>query len=306
MSYPIQNHSRELVLQPGQYFGPYQIERMLGEGAVAVAYSARAQDGRMVALKILKPSAAQQAKLRQLFRNEYQLAAGLRHPGIVQVYELGEAEGLPYIAMALVNGPTLESYLTKSKTLGETASVEIARQLALTLDYIHRQGIVHRDLKPANILIDTDGKALVFDFGAAIRLQGAQPADFAGLYGTPAFAAPEQIRSTPELDGRADLYSLGIILYRMLSGRKPFYGDRNELLEAQLNEMPPKPSDFAYVSPELEAVILKALAKSPTERYQSGAEFAAALQAAKLEPPPERISFTRRIADWFRGEPATP
>lgn len=305
MSHPIQEHSRELVLQPRQRFGQYQIDRMLGAGAVAVAYRARAQDGRLVALKILKPAAAKQAKIRQLFRNEYQLAARLHHPGIVQVYELGEAEGLPYIAMALVDGPTLESYVSPRKPLGETASVAIASQLALTLDYIHSQGIVHRDLKPANVLIDPNGRALLFDFGAALNLQQADPADYEGIYGTPAFAAPEQIRSSPALDGRADLYSLGVIVYRMLSGRKPFYGERNELLEAQLHQSPPKPSAFAYVSPELEAIVLKALAKSPEKRFQTGAEFSAALQAAKLEPPPEQISFTRRIADWFRGEPAT-
>jgi serine/threonine protein kinase len=248
--------------------------------------------------------AANQPNLRRLFRNEYQLAARLRHPGIVQVYEMGEIDGHPYIAMMLVQGMTLEAYLAANPKLGETASVEIGRQVALALDYVHEQGIVHRDLKPANILISNDGRAYLFDFGASLNRRTAAPEEFHGIYGTPAFLAPEQIRSSADLDGRADLYSLGVILYRMVSGRKPFYGSRNEVLEAHLQEAPPPPSKFAYVSPELEAVILKAIAKDPADRFQSGAKLAAALQAAKLEPPPERLPIGQRILEWFRGAPA--
>jgi serine/threonine protein kinase len=304
MSHPVSGPPVVAPLQPGQRFGGYQIEKQLGVGAMAVAYSARAEDGRMVALKVLTPAAANQPNLRRLFRNEYQLAARLRHPGIVQVYEMGEIDGHPYIAMMLVQGMTLEAYLAANPKLGETASVEIGRQVALALDYVHEQGIVHRDLKPANILISNDGRAYLFDFGASLNRRTAAPEEFHGIYGTPAFLAPEQIRSSADLDGRADLYSLGVILYRMVSGRKPFYGSRNEVLEAHLQEAPPPPSKFAYVSPELEAVILKAIAKDPADRFQSGAKLAAALQAAKLEPPPERLPIGQRILEWFRGAPA--
>jgi eukaryotic-like serine/threonine-protein kinase len=304
MSYAVNGYAAPPPLQPMQRFGPYQIEQKLGAGAVAVVYSAHSQDGRQVALKVLNPDAAKQPKFRKLLRNEYQMVARLHHPGVVQVYDLGEIDGHAYMAMELVQGPTLEEYMTAHGTLGETAAVAIVQQLARTLDYVHQQGVVHRDLKPANVLISRDGRALLFDFGAALNLRTATPEELAGIYGTPAFLSPEQIRSSADLDGRADLYSLGVILYRLVSGRKPFYGGRSEVLEAHLHQTPPKPSAFAYVSPELEAVILKAIAKAPEERFQTGAEFAAALQAAKLEPPPERLPLTQRILGWIRGTPA--
>lgn len=303
MSYAANGYASAGTLSPLQRFGPYQIERALGAGAVATVYSARGPDGRQVALKVLNPFAAGQPKVRRLFRNEYQLLSRLRHPGIVPVYDAGEIDGQPYMAMALVQGPTLEEYLAGKSSLGETASVEIARQIALTLDYVHQQGIVHRDLKPGNILISRDGRALLFDFGAALNRNNPAPEDAEGIYGTPAFVAPEQIANNEEIDGRADLYALGIILYRLVCGRKPFYGSRGEVLEAHLHETPPPPSSFAYVSPELEAVILKAIAKEPAARFQSGAEFAAALQAARLEPPPERVPIAQRMIRWIRGAP---
>jgi serine/threonine protein kinase len=305
MTYATDGYAGANLLNPLQRFGPYQIERALGAGAVAVVYSAT-QDGRQVALKVLNPYAAGQPKIRQLFRNEYQLASRLRHPGVVQVFDAGEIDGHPYIAMSLVHGTTLEEYLAANPTLGETASIDIARQVALTLDYVHGQGIVHRDLKPGNILISRDGRALLFDFGTALNLNAPPPPGIEGIYGTPAFLAPEQIRDSAAIDGRADLYSLGVVLYRMVAGRKPFYGSRSEVLEAHLHQPPPPPSEFAYVSPELEATILKALAKEPADRYQTGQEFAEALEAVKLEPPPERVPIGQRILGWLRRAPAAP
>jgi eukaryotic-like serine/threonine-protein kinase len=305
MTYASDGYAGASPLNPLQRFGPYQIERALGAGAVAVVYRAT-QDGRQVALKVLNPYAAGQAKIRQLFRNEYQLASRLRHPGVVQVFDAGEIEGYPYMAMTLVQGTTLEEYLATNPILGETASIDIARQVALTLDYVHQQAIVHRDLKPGNILISRDGRALLFDFGTALNLNAPPPPGIDGIYGTPAFLAPEQIRNSAEIDGRADLYSLGVVLYRMVAGRKPFYGSRSEVLEAHLHQPPPPPSEFAYVSPELEAAILKALAKERADRYQTGQEFADALQAVKLEPPPERVPIGQRILGWLRGAPVAP
>jgi serine/threonine-protein kinase len=205
--------------------------------------------------------------------------------------------------MALVEGMTLEEFLSKNRTLGETASVKIAKQVAQALDYVHQHGVIHRDLKPANILISQDGRALLFDFGAALNRNTPPLVAMDGIYGTPAFLAPEQIRDSQSVDGRADLYSLGVILYRMVSGRKPFYGGRDELLEAHLHQPPPPPSEFAYVSPELEAVILKAIRKDPTQRFQTGAEFAAALDEVELKPPPERVALPQRILQWIRGAP---
>jgi serine/threonine protein kinase len=301
MSYALNGPANESPLRPDQRFGRYQVEKVLGAGALAVVYRARLQDGRFVALKVLKPAASRQAKLRQLLRNEYELTARLHHPGLVEVFEAGEIDGHPYIAMALVQGPTLEEYLLRHKTLGETASIKIARQIALALDYIHEHGIIHRDLKPANILISNEGRALLFDFGAALNRKVPPQTKADGIYGTPAFLAPEQILDSQAVDGRADLYSLGVILYRMVSGERPFYGSRAELLEAQLHQTPPPPSEYAYVSPQFEALILKALAKDPAQRFQSGAELIAALDAVQLTPP--RTGIPQRIFGWLRGAP---
>jgi eukaryotic-like serine/threonine-protein kinase len=303
MSHPVHSYAGVGLLHPLQQFGPYQIERKLGEGAVSVVYSARGQDGQQVALKVLSPAAASQPKIRRLFRQEYQILSRLRYPGVVPVYEYGEQEGRPYMAMALIVGYTLEEFLATHKTIGEMAAITIAQQVATTLDFVHAQGIVHRDLKPANILIDGGRRAMLFDFGAA-RDGQIPDQEEEGIYGTPSFLAPEQIRNDAAIDGRADLYALGIILYRMVSGRRPFYGSRQEILDAHLQEIPPKPSKFGYVSAETEAVILKAIAKDPEQRFQTGAEFAAALEEAKVAAPPlENSSFPQRILQWFRGAP---
>ncbi|MBX2999191.1 MAG: serine/threonine protein kinase [Caldilineaceae bacterium] len=303
MSHPLQGYAGAGLLHPLQQFGPYQIERKLGEGAVSVVYSARGQDGQQVALKVLSPAAASQPRIRTLFRQEYQILSRLRYPGIVPVYEYGEQQGRPYIAMALIKGQTLEDFLTTHKTIGEMAALTIAQQVATTLDFIHAQGIVHRDLKPANILIDQERRALLFDFGAALDRQMSTQED-EGIYGTPSFLSPEQIRNDAAIDGRADLYALGIILYRMVSGRRPFYGSRQEILDAHLQESPTKPSKFGYVSAATEAVILKAIAKDPAHRFQTGAEFVTALEEAKLSAPPlETSSFPQRLLHWFRGAP---
>jgi serine/threonine-protein kinase len=304
MTYPANGHAGATLLHPQQRFGSYQIEQPLGAGATAVVYRARSEDGRLVALKVLNPVAVRQPRMRRIFRNEYQIGARLRHPGIVQVYETGEYDGHPYITMALVQGQTLEEFMAVQKRLGETAAVSIARQVATALDYVHAQSIVHRDLKPANVLISRDGRALLFDFGTALDRNAPAPEDLEGIYGTPAFIAPEQIRNTGMIDGRADLYSLGVILYRMVAGRKPFYGSRSELLDAHLQATPARPSEFAYVSPELEAIIDKSLAKDPADRFQTGAEMAAALEQARLVEPPETASIPQRILQWFKGTTA--
>lgn len=280
-----------------QRLGGYVIDAVLGQGAMAVVYRARSPQGQMVALKVLTDVAASQLKLRTMFQNEYRITSRLKHPGVVQVRESGMIEGHFFIAMDLVQGKTLHEFQGKDKGLGEAPSINLVRQLAGTLDFVHQQQVVHRDFKPANIFVTQDGRALLFDFGAALDLRAPTLEEASGIYGTPGFLAPEQIRNGNAIDGRADLYSLGVVFYRMITGRRPFYGTRDEVLDAHLYTPPPPPSEFGYISPELEPVLLKLLAKDPNARYQTGADFLRALDQVHLQAPPE--SAPQRLLRWF-------
>ena len=279
-----------------QRLGGYTMDAVLGQGAVAVVYRARSPQGRVVALKVMTEMAASQPKIRTMFQNEYRITSRLQHPGVVQVRETGTIEGHFFIAMDLVAGKTLQEFQSKEKGLGETLAINLARQLAGTLDYVHQQQIVHRDLKPSNIFVTQDGRALIFDFGTALDLR-APAAEASGIYGTPGFVAPEQIRNGNAIDGRADLYSLGAVFYRMVTGRRPFYGSREDVLDAHLHTPPPPPSTLGYVSPELELILLKLLAKDPAARYQSGAALIKALEQVHLQAPPE--STPQRLLRWL-------
>ena len=278
--------------------GGYEIEAVLGQGAVAIVYRARSPQGRTVALKVLTDAAASQRRIRDLFQSEYRIASRLNHPGVVRAIDGGVINGHPFLAMEVVAGKTLQEFVRKDKGLGETPALDITLQLANTLDYVHQQQVVHRDLKPTNIFITQNGRALLFDFGTALDLRNPPTVTNTGVYGTPGFLAPEQIRHGDAVDGRADLYSLGVVLYRLVSGRRPFYGTRDDVLDAHLYTPPPPPSDFAYVSPSLEAIILTLLAKEPDNRYQSGAELADALTNAELLPPPEGAP--QRLLRWLQ------
>lgn len=288
--------------QPLRRLGPYQIDRVLGQGAAAMVYQARRADGAVVALKVLHRAAGGNAHIRTAFQREAKILLKLNHPGIVRALDAGVIEGHYFITLALVEGETVEALLNRQKKLGETPTIDIGIQVADALDYLHRQQIVHRDIKPGNILLSQRSRAILFDFGAAIDLSIEQPVP-GQVYGTPAFLAPEQARGDVNIDGRADIYALGVSLYRMVATRKPFYGTRSELLEAHIKTPPPRPSQFAYVSPALEAVILKAIAKSPVDRYQSGAELAAALEWARSAFNERNSAPTgpQRLLHWLRS-----
>ena len=286
------------LLPVSSQLGRYRILEALGQGATAVVYRAQDLTGRQVALKALNSVAASQPHMRSCFEMEYRTLARLRHPGILRVYDAGEANGRLFIAMELVEGGTLEQFLQRAKSIGEVAAIDIARQVAEALDYIHELGYVHRDVKISNILLGSMGRAVLFDFGTVYALDN--PVDNApGIYGTPAFLAPEQIRADSEPDRRSDLYSLGIVLYLMVSGRRPFYGSREEVLDAHLTEQPPPPSAFGWVSPELERIILRALAKEPEERFGSGGDFALALREVEVETEEPKPRLATRLRAWL-------
>ena len=293
-----QRYATQPQFKPLRQLGPYQLDAVLGIGATAAVYRARSSDGQLIALKVLHQEAMGNAPVRLAFQREAKLLLKLRHPAIITALESGQFDGHFYLAMALVEGPTLEEFLTQNKKVGEQVTIDIGIQIAGALNYLHDQKIVHRDIKPANILLQNRRRAILFDFGAALDLntERAAPGE---VFGTPAFLSPEQARGDTAIDGRADIYALGVTLYRMVAGRKPFYGSRLEVLEAQILTPPPRPSEFGFVSPALESVILKALAKERAARFQTGAEMAAALDSARhAEPPPES---PRRLLSWLRG-----
>jgi serine/threonine-protein kinase len=194
--------------------------------------------------------------------------------------------------MALVDGQSLADRLAEAGRLAEAAAADIAWQIADALDYAHRRGVVHRDVKPSNILLSQDGRALLTDFGVALALDDPALTRTGVTVGTPAYMAPEQAASHQLVDGRADLYALGVTLYQMVTGRTPFQGSTPQVLHAHVYNPPPLPATIAPVSPALESIILRALAKEPTDRFQTGAAMAQALTAlgdqTGLQPQPDR------------------
>ena len=260
----------------GQQLGPYQIEAILGSGGMAVVYRARHQ-GDAVALKVLFPPPDAAAELRQRFEREARTAARLRHPNIVRVLDAGQADDHAYLAMTFVPGQTLADRLAKSAPLDEGTASDIAWQIADALYYAHTQGVVHRDVKPSNILLAGDGRALLTDFGVAQALDDPALTRTGHTVGTPAYMAPEQASGEQSVDGRADLYSLGAVMYQMVTGRTPFQGTTPQVLHAHVYDSPLSPSTLTPVSPAMEAIILQALQKEPAQRFQTGAAMAQAL-----------------------------
>jgi ABC-type branched-subunit amino acid transport system substrate-binding protein/streptogramin lyase/predicted Ser/Thr protein kinase len=262
-------------LDVGAELGGYRVEALLGRGGMGVVY--RAHDlalDRKVALKLLAPELAEDTHFRERFHRESRLAASLDHPSIIPIYDAGEAAGRLYIAMRLVDGTDLKRLLADQKLLKPEHALSVLGQVADALDAAHERGLVHRDVKPSNVLIDERSHCYLADFGLSRQLAEQAPVlGGARSLGTVDYVAPEQIRGD-ELDGRADLYSLGCMLYECLAGRPPFArGSDTAVVFAHLQEDPP-------ALPKLEPVIAKALAKAPGDRYQSGRELIAAARDA--------------------------
>ena len=266
-------------------FAGFRIERELGRGGMGVVYLAEhVHLGRRVALKFLGPGLSESGDFRERFVRESRVAASLHHPNIVTVYDAGEAEGRLYIAMQYVDGTDLSTLLASEGPLAPPRAVDIVSQVAGALDAAHAEGLVHRDVKPANVLMRGQ-HAYLTDFGLTKRTTSATSLTQTGQFvGTAQYMAPEQILGEP-VDGRADIYALGCILYHCLTGAPPFERDNSvAVIYAHLNDPPPAAT---AARPELPAaiddVIARAMAKSPDDRYSTGAELAAAARAA-LEP----------------------
>lgn len=263
----------------------YQLERELGRGGMAVVFLARdLKHGRHVAIKILEPRDGK-ALGPERFLREIAIAAQLSHPHILALYDSGEAGGSLYYVMPHVAGLSLRERLRAEGPLAVDESVRITREIAGALDYAHRNGVIHRDIKPDNILLQ-DGTALIADFGiarATSRHTDGAPVTAAGLgLGTPSYMSPEQISQPDTIDGRADIYAAGCMLFEMLTGQPPYAGPSSASVIAQ-HVGAPIPSARALrqtVTPALDAVIQRALAKRPVDRYPTGQAFADALSAA--------------------------
>jgi len=253
--------------------GRYMIVRKLGAGGMADVYLAEDQElGRRVAIKILNGRHANDDQFIERFRREAKNAAALNHPNIVSIYDRGEAEDTYYIAMEYLDGRTLKELIVGHGQAPVRVAVEYARQILSALRFAHRHGIVHRDIKPHNVLVDREGRVKVTDFGIA-RAGTSQMTETGSIVGTAQYLSPEQARGG-EVDQRSDLYSLGVVLYELLTGKTPFEGDTPvEIAMKHLSNTPQTPSELrSDIPPELDMVILRALAKDPDERYQSADE----------------------------------
>lgn len=269
----------------GRRVGRYQVLAGLGHGTVGVVYKARdPQLDRTVALKTprtdLGPPPAQRAESKKDFIREAKTAGRLDHPKIVRIYDVMEIQETPYIIMEYIEGQTLADLMAAAQPLPYLLVIQVALQVCSALNYAHAQGVLHGDIKPTNILIGTDGEVKVTDFGMA-RLAEHEFTQIAVVGGAPACISPEQLRGR-ELDGRADVFALGVVLYEALGGAQAFPGgDTREVLQKILHEEPaPLQERNPSVPPALAAAIHRALAKEPAERYPDARLFAEALRQA--------------------------
>jgi serine/threonine protein kinase/WD40 repeat protein len=261
-------------------FGRYEIKSKLGQGGMGSVYHAYDPNfKRDVALKLLDRRFLQDPKFRRRFEREARVAAQIDHPGVITIYDFGEDEGYLFLVMPLMEGGTLTERLEEGP-LKLDEMITLFKSIGPALDETHRRKLVHRDLKPDNILYDSFGKPYVADFGIVKLVEGGSTLTADGIVGTPAYMSPEQVGSSRQIDGRSDIYSLGVILFEMLTGERPFTADTGLAL-AMMHIMTPVPSILELrpdLPPGMETIMQKAMHKKPDERYQSVAELVVALE----------------------------
>ena len=266
-----------------EQIGRYHIEGELGKGAMGLVYRGTDPNiGRTVALKTMRLDVhgIEAEEMLQRFRNEARSAGVLNHPNIVTIYDAGEADGLFYMAMEVIEGETLQQLLSKNRVLPVEQVLSVCRQVGEGLDFAHARGVIHRDIKPANIMITTGGLVKIMDFG--IAKAGGGLTSTGQVLGTPNYMSPEQVKGKP-LDGRTDLFSLGVVLYEMLTGEKPFGAQNVTTIIYKIvheDPIPPRELDVS-IHPGLSAVVARALSKTPDLRYQSGEDLATDLENYK-------------------------
>src|SRR4030095_4065728 len=274
-------------LQSGQMLGPYRIITQIGKGGMANVYKAyQPSVDRYVAIKVLPSQLAESQEFATRFHQEARIIAKLEHPHILPVFDYGESDGVAYFVMRYLEAGTLRDKMAGGRPLPLNDIDRIFTQLAEALSYAHSFGIIHRDLKPANALIDSHGNIFLTDFGIAKLMESASPrlTQTDAIMGTPAYISPEQAQSQP-VNQRSDIYSLGIILYEMVTGRVPYVADTPLAVILQhVSDPLPLPSLVKKdIPPTIEQVLLKALAKNPTDRFETTSEFVSAWKRALRE-----------------------
>ncbi len=295
----------------GTTLGNYRILAPLGQGGMARVYRAHQETlDREVAVKVLPPWYIADRSFVERFNLEAKLVARLAHPNIVTVHDANEQNGHLYIVMQLVDGGTLKHRLDQlhgqGRAMDTVEAIPIFIQLASALAYAHRQGVVHRDVKPVNVLLDHSGRPILSDFGIAKVLASTKnhlTRPGAGV-GTPEYMSPEQCIGGA-VDGRADIYALGIMLFEATTGQTPFLGDNYPALaHSHIYEPPPRPSRLnPAISSAIEQIILTALMKNPAQRYQHASDMAEALELVQLQQP--RLQTGHHVTIRPQGQPTT-
>ncbi|MGH7623384.1 MAG: serine/threonine-protein kinase, partial [Gemmatimonadaceae bacterium] len=298
----------------------YELDNELGRGGMGIVYRARDRRlKRLVAIKLLPPELAFRSEIKTRFLREAETAAQLSHPNIVPIYSVDERDGLVYFVMALVEGPTLARRMYEDGQLPIDSVRRVMREVAEALAYAHSRGVIHRDIKPDNILMDKEsGRAMVTDFGIARAIEGGGDSRLTATgvaIGTPAYMSPEQAAGDREIDGRTDLYALGVVAYQMLAGRLPFQaGSTASMLMKHITE---RPAPLAQLRPDcphdLEAAVMSLLEKEPANRVPNAASLARALSGDTSAIPvpteaPQNLPTSQ--PDWdrrpFQTAPASP
>ena len=272
-----QTREIDLNTQKPEKIGKYDILDVLGRGGMGVVYRARdSRLGRVVAIKMLTESFSGNAEMLQRFYREASQTGALRHNNIVIVYDAGDQDGEPYIVMEYVEGEPLDKAIKRQRLQLEHA-LSVVEQICLALAYAHRNGVIHRDIKPANVIVRGDGTVKLLDFGIArdeTRVDTSITST-GSLVGTPPYMAPERFERDGTVDGRSDIFSAGVLLYLLVTGRLPFDAEYPAVIDQIMRAHPPAPSQLVQDCPDaLDTIVARALAKSPVERYSNADDMA--------------------------------
>jgi serine/threonine protein kinase/Flp pilus assembly protein TadD len=293
---PVSEEATPMAIAPGENVGVYRVMTQLGSGGMATVFRAYHPSlDRYVAIKVLHPALKQDPQFFERFKREARIVANLEHPSIIPVYDFSDHHGEPYLVMRFIEGDTLKGKMDASP-MPAADILKIMRPICQALDYAHKQGVLHRDIKPSNIMVSTDGTVLLTDFGLARMVQaGESTLSQDMMVGTPQYISPEQAQGESQLDGRTDIYSLGVVLYEMLTGRVPFNADTPfATVHDHIYTPLPLPSDInPKISPDVERLLLKALAKDPSDRYTTADDLLRALETTLYPTAPNAATAPR-------------